>query len=247
MEVKAEKINPYNDTESKTGQVRQMFDSIAPAYDFMNRCMTMGIDKLWRRKAVNLVARSGAQTLLDVATGTGDLAIQLCRTIKPKSIVGIDLSTGMLEIGRKKIAERGLDSVITLEEGDCLNLRFDDGTFDAVTVAYGVRNFEHLSQGYAEMFRVLAPGGMLCVVELSTPTNPIIKFFYDIYTKHIIPFIGRSKSKDARAYSYLPESIAAVPQGENMLALMREVGFTECKALALTFGVCSIYIGIKPR
>lgn len=245
MEYKAEKINPYNNQESKTGQVRQMFDSIAPAYDFMNRCMTMGIDKLWRRKAVRLVAKTHPQQLLDVATGTGDLAIQLCRSIGAKKIVGIDLSNGMLEIGRRKVAEKGLDGGIELQQGDCLDLQFADGSFDAVTVAYGVRNFEHLEQGYAEMYRVLAPGGMLCVVELSTPTNPLIKFFYDIYTRRIIPFIGRSKSKDARAYSYLPESIAAVPQGESMLQIMRRVGFTDCRAISMTFGTCSIYIGVK--
>lgn len=245
MEYKAEKINPYNDNESKTGQVRQMFDSIAPAYDFMNRCMTMGIDKLWRRKAVKIVGKSRPQHLLDVATGTGDLAIQLCKKLNPAKIVGIDLSEGMLEIGRRKVADRGLDRVITLEQGDCLNLRFGEGEFDAVTVAYGVRNFEHLEQGYAEMYRVLAPGGVLCVVELSTPTNPLIKFFYDIYTRHIIPFVGRSKSKDARAYSYLPESIAAVPQGEAMLQIMRRIGFKQCQAIAMTFGTCSIYVGVK--
>jgi len=245
MEYKAEKINPYNNEESKTGQVKQMFDSIAPAYDFMNRCMTMGIDRLWRRKAVNLVGKTQPQTMLDVATGTGDLAIQLCRTIHPKKIIGIDLSNGMLEIGRKKVAEKHLSDTISLQQGDCLNLPFGNDTFDAVTVAYGVRNFEHLEQGYAEMHRVLAPGGMLCVVELSTPTNPLIKFFYDIYTRHIIPFIGRSKSKDARAYSYLPESIAAVPQGESMLQIMRKVGFEECQAIAMTFGTCSIYLGKK--
>ena len=245
MEYKAEKINPYNDNESKTGQVRQMFDSIAPAYDFMNRCMTMGIDKLWRRKAVKIVGKMRPQHLLDVATGTGDLAIQLCKNLKPATIVGIDLSEGMLEIGRKKVADCGLDGGVRLEQGDCLNLRFDDGEFDAVTVAYGVRNFEHLEQGYAEMYRVLAPGGMLCVVELSTPTNPLIKFFYDIYTRHIIPFVGRSKSKDARAYSYLPESIAAVPQGEAMLQIMRRIGFKQCQAIAMTFGTCSIYVGVK--
>ena len=151
----------------------------------------------------------------------------------------------MLEIGRRKVAEKGLDGVIELQQGDCLDLQFADGSFDAVTVAYGVRNFEHLEQGYAEMYRVLAPGGMLCVVELSTPTNPLIKFFYDIYTRRIIPFIGRSKSKDARAYSYLPESIAAVPQGESMLQIMRRVGFTDCRAISMTFGTCSIYIGVK--
>ena len=245
MEYKAEKINPYNDKESKTGQVRQMFDSIAPAYDFMNRCMTMGVDKLWRRKAVKMVAKSHPQQLLDVATGTGDLAIQLCRSLHPKKIVGVDLSSGMLEIGRRKVAEKGLSEIVELQQGDCLNLQFADCTFDAVTVAYGVRNFEHLEQGYSEMHRVLSAGGVLCVVELSTPTNPVVKFFYDIYTRHIIPFVGRSKSKDARAYSYLPESIAAVPQGESMLEIMRKAGFVNCKSVAMTFGTCSIYIGEK--
>ena len=245
MEYKAEKINPYNDTESKTGQVRQMFDSIAPAYDFMNRCMTMGIDKLWRRKAVKIVGKSRPQHLLDVATGTGDLAIQLCKKLNPAKIVGIDLSEGMLEIGRRKVADRGLDQVISLEQGDCLNLRFGEGEFDAVTVAYGVRNFEHLEQGYAEMYRVLAPGGMLCVVELSTPFYLNDTASSEIYTRHIIPFVGRSKSKDARAYSYLPESIAAVPQGEAMLQIMRRIGFKQCQAIAMTFGTCSIYVGVK--
>ena len=245
MQQQVENIKPYSEGGDKTGQVRHMFDSIAPAYDFMNRAMTLGIDKLWRIVARTMVAKVRPQLMLDVATGTGDFAIQLFEHIKPQALTGIDLSEGMLEIGRKKVADCGLDGVVRLEQGDCLNLRFDDGEFDAVTVAYGVRNFEHLEQGYAEMYRVLAPGGMLCVVELSTPTNPLIKFFYDIYTRHIIPFVGRSKSKDARAYSYLPESIAAVPQGEAMLQIMRRIGFKQCQAIAMTFGTCSIYVGVK--
>ncbi|MGM9803408.1 MAG: bifunctional demethylmenaquinone methyltransferase/2-methoxy-6-polyprenyl-1,4-benzoquinol methylase UbiE [Muribaculaceae bacterium] len=246
MEYKAEKITPYNDRESKTRQVKQMFDSIAPAYDFMNRCMTMGIDKLWRRKAVKLVAAGHPDTLLDVATGTGDLALQLCKHIKPSKIVGIDLSNGMLEIGRRKVEQQGLSHIITMQQADCLNLPFAEGEFQAVTVAYGVRNFEHLEQGYNEMFRVLASGGTICVVELSTPTNKVIKWFYDIYTRHVIPFIGRTKSRDKRAYSYLPESIAAVPQGKAMLSIMQKAGFVQCQAIAMTFGTCSIYVGKKP-
>lgn len=242
---KAESIKPYNETESKTGQVRQMFDAIAPAYDFMNRAMTFGIDKLWRRIAVKMLAKHNPAMILDVATGTGDLAIQMHRSMPHlQHITGIDLSTGMLAVGNQKIARLGLTDKISLEEGDCLKMRFKDHSFDAVTVAYGVRNFEHLDQGYAEMHRVLAPGGMLCVIELSTPTNPFIKFFYDIYTHYVIPTVGRLKSHDVRAYSYLPESIAAVPQGEAMLEIMRAAGFSECKARTLTFGTCSIYTAI---
>lgn len=246
MEYKAEKITPYNGTESKTGQVRQMFNSIAPAYDFMNRAMSFGIDRVWRKVAVEIVKASKPSNILDVATGTGDLAIQLNYAIHPpKGIIGIDLSKGMLDIAEKKVREEELDNDISFEEGDCLKMRFGDNSFDAVTVAYGVRNFEHLEQGYAEMCRVLTSGGILCVVELSTPTNPIIKLFYNIYTHTLIPLAGRLVSKDVRAYSYLPESIAAVPQGDAMLGIMRRAGFKDCYCHSLTFGVCSIYVGVK--
>lgn len=245
MNYKAEEIRPYNDEESKTGQVRQMFDSIAPAYDFMNRAMTMGIDKWWRKRAVKMVGEYHPMTILDVATGTGDLALQLFDTLHPRHITGIDLSEGMLEVGRKKIAERELTNKITLEQGDCLNMRFADEAFNAVTVAYGVRNFEHLQQGYAEMYRVLAGGGVLCVIELSVPTNPVIKALYNLYSRTLIPMVGRLISKDRRAYSYLPESIAAVAQGEEMLEIMRKAGFKNCRYKRMTFGTCTIYIGEK--
>lgn len=245
MNYKAEDIRPYNDKESKTGQVRQMFDSIAPAYDFMNRAMTFGIDRWWRKRAVKMVGKYHPMTILDVATGTADLALQLFDTLHPQHITGIDLSEGMLEIGRKKVADRDLTNQITLEQGDCLNMRFDDGKFNAVTVAYGVRNFEHLQQGYAEMYRVLAKGGVLCVIELSVPTNPFIRMFYNLYTKTLVPLVGRMISKDRRAYSYLPESIAAVAQGEEMLEIMRKAGFKNCRYKRMTFGTCTIYIGEK--
>lgn len=245
MNYKAENIRPYNDKESKSGQVRQMFDTIAPAYDFMNRAMTFGIDKWWRRRAVKMVGEYRPMTVLDVATGTGDLALQLFDTLHPQHITGIDLSAGMLEIGRKKIAARELSNQITLEEGDCLKMRFPDGKFNAVTVAYGVRNFEHLQQGYSEMYRVLARGGVLCVIELSVPVNPVVRAFYNLYTGTIIPLAGRMISKDRRAYSYLPESIAAVAQGEEMLDIMRKAGFVNCRFKRMTFGTCTIYIGEK--
>ncbi len=245
MDVKAEKINPYDNNRAKTEQVKEMFDSIAPAYDFMNRAMTFGIDKCWRAKAVKIIKAYAPKTILDVATGTGDLAIKLARSLKPEKITGIDLSEGMIAIGRKKVAETGLSDTINLITGDCLALPFDKDKFDCITVAYGVRNFEHLDQGYREMLRVLKPGGVLCVIELSTPTSTLVKPLYKFYTHHIIPFIGRLVSKDIRAYSYLPESIAAVPQGDNMLQLMREAGFNNCHYRTLTFGTCSIYMAIK--
>lgn len=244
MDYKAEKITPYGNGESKTRQVEEMFDSIAPAYDFMNRAMTFGIDKIWRRIAVRKLRKYRVKRLLDVATGTGDLAILLHKKLMPEKLCGIDLSEEMLAIARKKADEKGCGT-IRFEKGDCLNLKYGENEFDAVTVAYGVRNFEHLDRGYAEMFRVIANGGVLCVIELSTPRNPLAYALYRLYTRILIPFVGRLVSKDTRAYSYLPESIAAVPQGEDMLDIMRGAGFSNCRCYPLTFGVCTIYIGEK--
>ncbi len=241
--MKVEEIKPYNGEGGKAKQVEEMFDSIAPAYDFMNRAMTLGIDRWWRRVAVRMVGKTHPQHILDVATGTGDFVIDLYRKLQPQQVVGIDLSQGMLDVAREKIARRGLSDAITVQQGDCLALPFEDGSFDAVTVAFGVRNFEHLLQGYKEMHRVLEPGGILCVVELSTPRNRVVRWFYDLYTLHIIPWMGSLKSGDRSAYRYLPQSIAAVPQGDDMLAIMREAGFTNCKVKRLTLGTCSIYVG----
>lgn len=239
--IEVEEIKPYSSEGEKKKQVEQMFDSIAPAYDFMNRAMTMGIDRWWRYVAMKLVKRSQPKSILDVATGTGDFAISLYRNIGPERVVGIDLSQGMLDVARRKVEACGLQDVILLQQGDCLALPFDENSFDAVTVAFGVRNFEHLLQGYEQMHRVLKPGGVLCVVELSTPRNRVMRCFYDLYTLHIIPWFGAMKSGDKSAYRYLPQSIAAVPQGEEMLAIMREAGFKDCKVKRLTFGTCSIY------
>ena len=180
-----------------------------------------------------------------MATGTGDFAIQLHRSLQPQHITGIDLSQGMLDEAKRKVKEKGLEKDISFEQGDCMALPMQDEAFDAVTVAFGVRNFEHLLQGYREMARVLKPGGMLCVLELSTPTNPIIRWFYDLYTLHIIPAIGTIKSGDKSAYRYLPQSIAAVPQGDDMLQLMREAGLRDATFKRLTLGVCTIYSAIK--
>ena len=245
MHNSVEHIKPYSDTEGKTQQVRAMFNTIAPAYDFMNHAMTLGLDRWWRKVARKLVATSKPQQVLDVATGTGDFAIQLYKHIKPHTLTGIDLTEGMLEVARQKVARMGLANDINFEQGDCLDMHYASESFDAVTVAFGVRNFEHIDQGYREMHRVMKPGGMLCVIELSVPRNRVIRFFYNLYALHIIPFIGSLKSGDKSAYRYLPVSIAAVPQGEHMLNLMREAGFHDCKVKRLTLGVCSIYTAIK--
>ena len=243
---RVEQVTPYSDqATTKTDQVRQMFDAIAPAYDFMNRAMTLGIDIWWRRLAVKRLKRITPVHILDVATGTGDFAIQLQDSLHPQHITGIDLSPGMLAEAQRKVKEKGLQEVISFEEGDCMALPMQDNTFDAVTVAFGVRNFEHLQQGYQEMARVLRPGGMLCVLELSTPTNKLIRWFYDLYTLHIIPAIGSIKSGDKSAYRYLPNSIAAVPQGDDMLQLMRNAGLKEATFRRLTLGVCTIYTAVK--
>ena len=239
--MRVEEIKPYSSEGEKARQVEEMFDSIAPAYDFMNRAMTLGIDRWWRRVAVKMVGKSQPRRILDVATGTGDFAIGLYNKIHPQQVVGIDLSQGMLDVARTKVVKHGLQDAITLQQGDCLALPFGDGDFDAVTVAFGVRNFEHLLQGYEQMHRVLAPGGVLCVVELSTPRNRVARWFYDLYTLHIIPWFGALKSHDKSAYRYLPQSIAAVPQGDDMLAIMREAGFKGCKVRRMTLGTCSIY------
>ncbi len=247
MEIKAELVNPYDDQRCKTEQVRDMFDSIAPAYDFMNRMMTFGIDKRWRARAIKLIKHHAPRRVLDVATGTGDLAMLICRKVHPKSLMGIDLSENMIAVARRKASKSGFTDGVDVQfrTADCLNLPFSEGSYDCVTVAYGVRNFERLLQGYGEMHRVLSPGGVLCVIELSTPTSPIVKPLYRIYTKYLIPLVGRIVSHDVRAYSYLPESIAAVPQGDAMLDLMREAGFRDTRFVPLTFGTCTIYLARK--
>ena len=242
-----EQIKPYDSVRPKTEQVEEMFDSIAPAYDFMNRAMTLGIDKLWRAKAVKMIRRRRPADILDVATGTGDLAIKLAREIPGVRVTGVDLSEQMLAIGRDKVRLAALSDRISLSKADCLALPMADASFDAVTVAYGVRNFEHLAQGYREMARVLRPGGMLCVVELSVPQSRLVRPFYELYTRRIIPVIGRMVSSDRSAYTYLPASIAAMPQGERMLAIMEEAGLVRPALRPLTLGVCTIYTAFRPE
>lgn len=247
MKQGAEKINPYNETESKREQVEEMFDSIAPAYDFMNTAMTFGLHRYWRNQALRQLSALPHNDILDVATGTGDVAFKIFETLKPTTVVGIDLSSGMLDIARKKLSQMSqqANQSIRFMEGDCLAMPFDDNSFDIITVAYGVRNFENLKQGYSEMLRVLRKGGTLCVIELSVPKNPILRFAYNIYSHHLIPFIGKLISGDSRAYSYLPESIAACPQRQEMTEIMHNAGFKQASFHSLTFGAVTIYIAQK--
>ncbi len=246
-EPECQSVNPYlDDSRGKGEQVREMFDSIAPAYDFMNRAMTLGIDRLWRRRAIREIAPGKPGRILDVATGTADLALELYRRLRPgRGIEGVDLSEGMIAIGRRKVEAAGASDAITLRQADCLSLPFEDGVMDCVTVGFGVRNFTDLAAGYREMARVTRRGGTLCVLELSTPRGRVTAPLYRFYTRRIIPAVGRLISGDSRAYTYLPESIAAVPQGDEMLSLILSNGWFSARAIPLTFGVASIYIATK--
>ncbi len=246
----AEKINPYSSDKGKGEQVEQMFDSIAPAYDFMNRAMTFGLHINWRNRALKAVKsslRTKPTEILDIATGTGDVAFRLLEIFPESHITGIDLSEGMLQMARRKSNElpKTRFERISFEQGDSLNLRFADNSFDLITVAYGVRNFENLRKGLSEMLRVLKPGGKLCIIELSVPTGILTKPAYNIYSRNIIPAIGKMVSGDSRAYSYLPESIAAAPQRDEMTAVLEECGFGDCAWKSLTFGAVTYYIATK--
>ncbi|ROT19553.1 bifunctional demethylmenaquinone methyltransferase/2-methoxy-6-polyprenyl-1,4-benzoquinol methylase UbiE [Muribaculaceae bacterium Isolate-113 (HZI)] len=246
----AELVTPYSDRRDKTDQVEEMFDSIAPAYDFMNTAMTFGLHRWWRSRALDAASKelsSSPRAILDIATGTGDVAFDLHRRFPEAEITGIDLSDGMLEVAREKLAkcDASARNRISFIQGDSLDLFLPDNSQDMITVAYGVRNFEHLKQGYREMLRVLRPGGTLCVIELSRPASKIPFALYNIYSHHIIPFAGRIVSGDTRAYSYLPESIAAAPQRNDMTSVMESCGFTGCRWKSLTFGAVTYYIAHK--
>ncbi len=240
-----EKILPYNDEEGKKIQVQRMFDSIAGTYDQLNHTLSFGIDKIWRRKGIAFLRTFSPQTILDIATGTGDLAISMQQKLKANQIIGADISEGMMNVGRKKVAEAGLSDCITFEQQDCTALTYADNSFDAVTAAFGVRNFEDIEQGLTEMYRVLKPGGHLMILELSTPEHFPMKQLYRIYSKVIIPNIGRLFSKENVAYSYLPASIKVVPQGKKMEGLLEKQGFKNARAKELTFGICSLYTATK--
>lgn len=230
--------------ESKRERVEEMFDSIAPKYDLLNKVLSGGIDRGWRKKAIDKLIPIAPKQILDIATGTADLALEAVR-LNPTSIVGVDISNKMLDVGRLKIQKKSLSNLIKLTQGDSENLPFDNDSFDAITVAFGVRNFEHLEIGLAEMNRVMKPNGMTVILEFSQPTKFPIKQFYNFYSKSIMPSIGQMLSKERSAYEYLPESVKAFPYGNAFLDVLKRTGFKDVKCIPLTFGIASIYTARK--
>jgi len=238
-------VTPYKDSDhQKKQQVEQMFDNIAPRYDFLNHFLSLGIDKLWRKKAIRILSEYRYENILDVATGTGDFAIAASK-IKPKKITGFDLSEQMLNVGRIKVKKLGLESMIEFRKGDSESMPFADNEFDAITVAFGVRNFENLEKGLAEFKRVLKSDGVAIILEFSKPKYFPMKQLYLFYFFGILPLIGRMVSKDSSAYSYLPESVMAFPDDEKFLAILKKTGFSLAKQKRLTFGIATIYIAQK--
>ena len=239
-----EAINPYSEGE-KAQQVEQMFDNIAPTYDTLNHRLSWDIDKSWRKKAIRQLAPFKPQTMLDIATGTGDFAILSAQMLKPTRLVGVDISEGMMEIGRQKVNAAGLDRIITFAKEDCLQPSYKDNSFDAVTAAFGIRNFADLDRGLSEMCRVLRPNGHLCIIELTTPPHFPMKQLFHIYSHTILPVYGRLISKDTSAYSYLTKTIEAFPQGERMMETINKAGFSKAEFKRLTFGICTMYLATK--
>jgi demethylmenaquinone methyltransferase/2-methoxy-6-polyprenyl-1,4-benzoquinol methylase len=241
----SQKVTPYKNSDlGKKEQVTKMFDTISKNYDGLNRVISFGIDIKWRKKVVEFLSKKKPESILDIATGTGDLAIALVKT-GAKKIVGLDISPGMLAVGKEKVKDKNLDTTIEMVVGDSENLAFDDNSFDAVTVSFGVRNFETLETGMAEILRVLKPSGTLVVLETSVPTKTPYKQGYRFYTKNILPLIGKLFSKDDSAYGYLSESASVFPHGENFNNILREIGFIDVTNKPQTFGVASIYIAKK--
>ena len=239
------KIKPYKSSDlGKKEQVTQMFDTISKEYDGLNRVISFGIDIRWRKKVVSLVKDTQPQTVLDIATGTGDLAIALTETNAEK-IIGLDISQGMMDIGKKKVKDKKLDSTIEFILGDSENLPFEDSSIDAITVAFGIRNFENLEKGLSEIRRVLKPNGIFVILETSVPTKTPFKQGYHLYTKNILPLIGKLFSKDKSAYSYLSESASVFPHGETLNNILREIGFINVRHFPQTFGAATIYSASK--
>jgi len=238
-------ILPYKSEQlGKKDQVAKMFNNISPKYDLLNHLLSLGIDIHWRKKAIKLLQAENPKTILDVATGTGDFAIQAL-DLDPNKVIGVDISDGMLEIGRQKLTRKKLDHRIKLENGDSENLNFEDNIFDAVIVAFGVRNFENLQNGLSGMHRVLKKNGRVVILEFSKPTVFPFKQLYHFYFNAILPIIGKVISKDNSAYTYLPESVKAFPEGSTFLKILNDIGFNQTKCIPLTFGICSIYTGTK--
>lgn len=244
MGYRHEEVKPYGTEGEKREQIEVMFDNIAPEYDKYNYAVSLSIDRIWRRRAISCLKRHNPKRVLDIATGTGDLAILINKMIKPESITGCDISEGMMAVARRKCERRGYTN-IKFEKEDCTALSYPDGSFDAVTVSFGIRNFQNLEKSLCEMNRVLAPKGHLVILELSTPQKFPVKQLFHIYAKYVMPTVGKLISKDKKAYEYLPESIAAFPQGEVMKGVLEKCGFTNVVVRRFTCGLCTFYIAEK--
>lgn len=242
--MKHDLVTPYNSPEEKKEQVAQMFNNIAGRYDLLNTLLSAGTHRGWRKKCVRLLRDKQPKTILDVATGTGDFAIE-CVKLSPEKIIGIDISDGMMEVGRQKLKKLGLDKLITLENGNAETVAFADNTFDAIVVGFGVRNFQNLEKGLTNLHRVLKPGGQLIVLEFSYPTNWFVKGFYNFYFSNITPLIGKLFSQDKRAYSYLTESVKAFPNNERFVDILNSLQFKKTSYHTLSFGIAAIYSGEK--
>ncbi len=240
-----ENIMPYGDKTPKGRQVEKMFDNIAHSYDKLNHWLSFGIDRCWRKQTVHAIKPLVHNEILDVATGTGDFAILCCRQLQPKRLVASDLSEGMMNVGREKVRKAGLDSVIEFRKEDCMNLSFPDDSFDVVTVAYGVRNFQNLDRGLHEMYRVLRPGGHAVILELCTPVRFPMKQLFWLYSHVVMPLLGHLISKDSSAYTYLPATMAAFPQGEIMQGILKKAGYKDVSFHRFTFGLSTMYIARK--
>jgi len=238
-------IKPYGkDDKSKKEEVAEMFNNISGKYDFLNHFLSVGIDKIWRKKAIKMLEEIKPERILDLATGTGDFAIESLR-ISPKEVIGIDISEGMLEVGRRKMKKLGVDNIVSMRLGDSEALPFEDGYFDAFTVGFGVRNYENLEKGLSEMLRVLRPEGKGIILEFSKPKKFPVKQYYAFHSKYIIPFFGKSISKDSKAYEYLPESVAAFPEGKDFEDILKKVGYRNVTSKRVAGGIATIYSGIK--
>jgi len=238
-------VKPYNnESSSKKEEVAEMFNNISKRYDFLNHFFSLGIDKIWRKKSIKMLRTITPERILDIATGTGDFAIASLK-LKPKEVVGVDISQGMLDVGIAKMKKKGVDDIIKMKLGDSEDLPFEDGHFDALTVGFGVRNYENLEKGLGEMLRVLRLDGKAIILEFSKPKNFPVKQLFGFYSKYIIPFFGKKVSKDARAYEYLPESVAAFPEGESFMDIMKKVGYKNVNAKRVSGGIATIYSGTK--
>lgn len=245
MTYNVEKVRPYGTDQSKKEQVETMFNEIAPRYDRLNGLLSLGIDNYWRKEAIKALKPFRPEYILDIATGTGDFAILAQKILKPQRIIGIDISEGMMAVGREKVKSRGVEQTITFDKQDSSALIFPDATFDAVTAAFGVRNFEDIDKSFGEVLRVLKPGGVFLFIELTTPEVTPVKELYALYTEYVMPFLSGTMATEQRAYEYLPESIATFPQGREMMLILKKNGFRNIRLRRLTLGVTTLYIAEK--